>query len=162
MHTAHETCDAILARISPELRGGDDRELWALAVREVMADIGKLDQIEPVPRHLLVAFARVPGKRAGIHPDEQASLFLAWEKDRGTSEWRFAGTHPHVKRHRGFYTAAVCIPQATTRLAFTDVVVLWRPHLPWAAPQDTEMGRQRYRFRREADARWRFGGVREG
>ena len=157
-----DSARAILARLSPELRGGDDRTLWQLAVREVMADVANLDEIEPAPRHVLVAFARVPGKRAGIHPDAEASLFLAWEKDRGDAEWLFAGTHPHVKRHRGSYTAAVCIPQGTTRLAFADVVVLWRPHLPWAPPEDTEMGRQRYRFRRDGDGAWRFGGTSEG
>jgi hypothetical protein len=176
MDTAHDTCDAILARLSPELRGGDDRALWELAVRETMSDVAKLDGIDPVPRRLLVAFARVPGKRAGIHPDEQASLFLAWERDRDESEWRFVGTHPHVERRRGSYAAAVCVPQGTTRLAYVDVVVLWRPRAPWASretvprtvsygpgrcPQDTEMGRQLYRFRRDADAKWRFGGVRE-
>jgi hypothetical protein len=156
------TCDEILARLAPELRGGDDRELWALAVRAVMDDVAKLASLDPAPRHLLVAFARVPGKRAGLHPDEQASLFLAWEKERDDAAWRFAGSHPHVKRHRGSYTAAVCIPQGTTRLAFTDVVVLWRPHLPWAPPEDTEMGRATYRFRRESDSKWRFAGAREG
>jgi hypothetical protein len=161
MHTAHDACGAILARLSPELRGGDDRALWELAVREVMSDVSKFDQIDPVPRRLLVAFARVPGKRAGLHPDEQASLFLAWERGRDEPEWRFVGTHPHVERRRGSYAAAVCVPQGTTRLAYVDVVVLWRPRAPWAPPQDTEMGRQLYRFRRDADAKWRFGGVRE-
>ena len=156
-----ETSEEILARLEPELRGGDDRALWALAVRTVMADVAQFDRIDPVPRHLLIAFARVPGKRTGLHPDEQASLFLAWERDRDEPAWRFAGTHPHVKRHRGSYTAAVCVPQGTTRLAFADVVVLWRPHLPWAGPEDTEMGRQTYRFRRDGDATWRFGGARE-
>lgn len=162
MDTAADPTEPILARLSPELRGGDDRSLWELAVREAMTDVAKLESLDPAPRHLLIAFARVPGKHAGLHPDEQASLFLAWEKDRGETEWRFAGTHPHVKRHRGFYTAAVCIPQGTNRLAYVDVTVLWRPRLPWAPAQDTEMGRQTYRFRRDPDARWRFGGVREG
>ncbi|NDP42775.1 MAG: hypothetical protein GZ089_08685 [Aromatoleum sp.] len=157
-----ETSGEILARIAPELRGGDDREMWQVAVRQVLADVEKLGGLDPSPRHLLVAFARVPGKRAGLHPDEQATLFLAWERNRDDRGWRFAGTHPHVKRHRGSYTAAVCIPQGTTRLAYADVVVLWRPHLPWAPPEDTEMGRQTYRFRRDADATWRFAGVREG
>jgi hypothetical protein len=156
-----ETCDGILARLAPELRGGDDRALWEVAVRTVMSDVAKLAALDPAPRHLLVAFARVPGKRAGLHPDDQASLFMAWERDRDETAWRFVGSHPHVKRHRGSYTAAVCVPQGTTRLAYVDVVVLWRPHLPWAPPEDTEMGRQAYRFRRDGDATWRFGGVRE-
>jgi hypothetical protein len=155
------TCDEILARLAPELRGGDDRELWTLAVREVMADVAKLASLDPAPRHLLIAFARVPGKRGGLHPDEHASLFLAWEKDRDAAAWTFAGTHPHVRRQRGSYAAAVCVPQGTTRLAYVDVVVLWRPHLPWAPPEDTEMGRATYRFRRDADGKWRFGGARE-
>jgi len=161
MHTAQDVCGAILARLAPELRGGDDRALWELVVRETMSDVGKLDQIEPAPRHLLVAFARVPGKRAGLHPDEQASLFLAWERGRDEPEWRFVGTHPHVERRRGSYAASVCVPQGTTRLAYVDVVVLWRPRAPWAPPEDTEMGRQIYRFRRDADSTWRFGGARE-
>jgi hypothetical protein len=161
MHTVQESCGAILARLSPELRGGDDRALWELVVREVMTDVGKLESLEPAPRHLLVAFARVPGKRAGIHPDEQASLFLAWERDRDESEWRFAGTHPHIERRRGSYAASVCVPQGTTRLAYVDVVVLWRPRAPWAQPEDTEMGRQLYRFRRDGDSTWKFGGVRD-
>jgi hypothetical protein len=154
--------DAILALLAPELRGGDDRALWELAVREVAIDVAKLDDLDPAPRHLLVAFARVPGKRAGIHPDEQATLHLAWEKDRGEPAWRFAGEHPHVERRRGSYAATVCIPQGTTRLAYVDAVVLWRPRLPWAGPEDTEMGRQSYRFARDAAAKWRFGGMREG
>lgn len=154
-------CDEILERLSPELRGGDDRALWALAVRRVAADLDKLDGLDPSPRHLLVSFARVPGKHAGVHPDDGASMSLSWEKDRGESAWRFAGAHPRVKRHRGSYAAAVCIPQGTSRLAFVDVVVLWRPHLPWAPPTDTEMGRQSYRFTRGPDAAWRFAGVRE-
>jgi hypothetical protein len=161
MDTAQDVCDAILARLSPELRGGDDRPLWALVVREVMADVAKLERIEPAPRKLLVAFARVPGKRAGLHPDDQASLFLAWERERDESEWRFAGTHPHIERRRGTYAASVCVPQGTTRLAYADVVVLWRPRAPWAPPNDTEMGRQTYRFRRDADSTWRFAGVRD-
>jgi len=161
MDTAHATCDAILARLSPELRGGDDRALWELVVREVMTDVAKLERLEPSPRRVLLAFARVPGKRAGLHPDEHASLFLAWEKDRDEAEWRFAGTHPHVERRRGAYAASVCVPQGSTRLAYADVVVLWRPRAPWAGPEDTEMGRTSYRFRRDADSTWRFGGVRE-
>ena len=156
-----ETCDAILARLSPELRGGDDRALWELAVREFMSDVAQFDQLDPSPRRLLVAFARVRGKHAGIHPDEHASLFLAWERGRDDAGWRFVGTHPHVERRRGTYAASVCVPQGTTRLAYVDVVVLWRPRAPWAGPEDTEMGRQLYRFRRDADAKWRFGGVRE-
>ena len=161
MDTTDAASDAILARLSPELRGGDDRSLWELVVREAMADLEKLGELDPAPRHLVVAFARVPAKRAGVHPDERATLHLAWEKDRGDAAWRFAGEHPHVKRHRLSFVATVCVPQATTRLALVDVVVLWRPRLPWAPPQDTEMGRQSYRFARGPDSTWRFAGTRE-
>lgn len=161
MDTATHTADAILARLSPELRGGDDRALWQLVVRHVTADVRKLDALDPAPRHLLLAFARVPGKRAGLHPDDEASMHLAWERDHGEREWRFAGANPRVRRRRGAYAATVCVPQGTTRLAYADVVVLWRPRLPWAPPEDTEMGRQTYRFGRDGEAKWRFGGVRE-
>jgi hypothetical protein len=154
-------CEEILARLSPELRGGDDRELWALAVRRVSADLEKLGGLDPAPRHLLVSFARVPGKHAGVHPDDGASMSLSWEKDKGESAWRFAGPHPRVKSRHGSYAASVCIPQGTTRLAFVDVLVVWRPRLPWAPPQDTEIGRQSYRFTRGPDAAWRFSGLRE-
>jgi hypothetical protein len=159
--SADDAAEPILALLSPELRGGDDRVLWGLVVRAVTADLAKLDALETPPRHLLVSFARVPGKRAGIHPDEQASLRLAWEKDRGETAWRFVGDSPHVKSRRGSYAASVCVPQGTTRLAYVEVVVLWRPHLPWAAPTETEMGRQAYRFQRDPDSTWRFLGQRE-
>ncbi len=159
--TTDDVRAAILAKLAPEYRGGDDPALWELVVRETMNDVAKLDALEPAPRRLLVAFARVPGKRAGIHPDEHASLFVAWEKERDERSWRFVGTHPHVERRRGSFAASVCVPQGTTRLAYVDVVALWRPRAPWAPPEDTEMGRQVYRFRREADATWRFGGVRD-
>jgi hypothetical protein len=151
--------DAVLARLSAELRGGDDRELWELVVRRVTADLAHLDALEPAPRHLLVTFSRVPGKRAPSHPDEQASLAVSWERDRG-APWTAVGGHPHVKSRRGSYSASVCVPQGTNRLAFVDVLVLWRPRLPWAPPQDTEIGRQTYRFRRDADSHWHFAGVR--
>lgn len=160
MDTATSASDAILARLSPELRGGDDRALWDLVVRHVTADVARLDALDPAPRHLLLAFARVPGKHAGLHPDEHASMHLAWERDHGEPAWRFAGANPRVRRRRGSYTATVCVPQGTTRLAYADVVVLWRPRLPWAPPEDTEMGRQTYRFGRDGEARWRFGGDR--
>jgi hypothetical protein len=88
-------------------------------------------------------------------------MHLAWERDHGEPEWRFAGAHPRVRRRRGAYTATVCVPQGTTRLAYADVVVLWRPHLPWAPFEDTEMGRQTYRFTRDPKSKWWFGGVRE-
>jgi hypothetical protein len=149
-----------LAELAGELRGGDDRELWELVVRRVVDDFAKLDALEPAPRRLLVAFARVPGTKGALHPDEHASMHLAWEKDRG-ADWRFAGPNPHWKRRRGAYAATVCVPQGTTRLAWIDVVVLWRPRPPWAGPEQTEMGRQSYRFHRDVDARWRFGGARE-
>lgn len=154
--------DEMLLRLSPELRGGDDRTLWELAVRHVAHDLATLDAaLDTPPRHLLLALARVPGKRAGIHPDEQASLHFAWERDRGETKWSFAGAYPHRERRRGAYAATVCVPQGTTRLAYVDIVVLWRPRLPWAPPEDTEMGRQLFRFRRDAGARWRFAGTRE-
>lgn len=162
MRVTDDTSGAILARLSPELRGGDDRELWEHVVRGVMADLAKLASLDPAPRHLFVTFARVPGKRAGLHPDEHASLRLTWERDRGEPAWRFAGENPHIKRQRGSYWATVCVPQGTNRLAYADVLILWRPRLPWAGPEATEMGRQSYRFRREGDMKWRFGGVQEG
>jgi hypothetical protein len=157
----NEVAEAFLARLGPELRGGDDRTLWELVARQVAADLAALELLEPAPRHLLVSFARVPGKRAGLHPDEQASLSLSWEKDRGEREWRFVGGHPHWKSRRGAFAASVCVPQGTNRLAYADVLVLWRPHLPWAPPQDTEIGRRVHRFRRDADSNWRHGGSRE-
>lgn len=149
-----------LARLAPELRGGDDPALWELAVRRVLEDVAKLPRLEPAPRHLLLTFARVPAKHAGPHPDDGASMSLSWEKDRDDDAWRFAGAHPRVRSRRGSYSATVCVPQGSMRLAFADVVVLWRPRLPWAPPQDTEMGRQVYRFTRTPDAAWRFAGVR--
>ncbi len=154
METATSTADAILAQLSPELRDGDDRALWQLVVRHVTSDVARLDALDPAPRHLLLAFARVPVKHAGLHPDEHASMHLAWERDHGAREWRFAGAHPRVRRRRGAYAATVCVPQGTTRLAYADVVVLWRPRLPWAPPEDTEMGRQTYRFGRRPDHTW--------
>jgi hypothetical protein len=151
----------VLERLAPELRGGDDATLWALVVRHVVGDLAKLDALDPAPRHLLVTFARVPGRHAGPHPDDAASMSLSWEKDRDDAEWRFAGEHPRVRSRRGAYAATVCVPQGTNRLAFADVLVLWRPRLPWAPPQETEIGRQSYRFLRNADASWRFAGARE-
>jgi hypothetical protein len=156
------TGDPIFERLRAEFHGGDDAELWALAARLVAADVVKLDAgLEPAPRHVLLTFARVRRERAGIHPDAHATFALSWGRARGGS-WQFVGEHPHVKRHRGSYWATVCLPAGTARLAFVDAVVLWRPHLPWAPPTDTEMGRQSYRFRREPDGRWKFLGARDG
>ena len=66
-----------------------------------------------------------------------------------------------MRSRRGGYTVTVCIPAGTVRLGSVDALVLWRPRLPWAPPEDREVGRQKYRFRRDPEGRWKFFGVRE-
>jgi hypothetical protein len=82
------------------------------------------------PRRVTLTFARVPRERAGADPDDHATLSLPSERERGDAEWRFVGEHPHLKRHRGTYSATICLPAGTTRLAYVEAVVLWRPHRP--------------------------------
>ncbi len=150
--------DPMYARLREEFHGGDDEELWALAARRAAADVERLFDAERSPRHVLLTIARVRGKNPGLHPDDHATFQLSWERSRGDAGWTFVGAHPRVQRRRGSYTATLCIPAGTVRLAYLDLVVLWRPRLPWAGPEDTEMGRQVYRFRREPDSTWRLLG----
>jgi len=144
-------------RLDPELRGGDDRDLWFDVAARVAADVVALDAGPATPpRHVLLALARVPRHRAGVHPDERATLHLAWERSRGDAAWTFAGARPRVRSRHGSYTATVCIPAGTAGLAWVDAVVLWRPRLPWAPPEDHETGRETYRYLRGPDGSWRY------
>jgi hypothetical protein len=144
--------EAIFERLKDGLNGGDDLELWWLAAKHATTDVAALD---PSPRRVTLTFARVPRENSGAHPDDRATFSLSWEREKGSSDWRFVGEHPHLKRHRGTYSATICLPAGTTRLASVDAVMLWRPHRPWAPPTDTEIGRQIYRFRRDPESRWR-------
>jgi len=148
-----------LDRLDPELRAGDDRDLWADAVLRVAADVEALDRrIETPPRHVVLTVARVRRHRPGTHPDDHATMHLAWERDRGESGWRFAGESVRVRRRRGSFTATLCLPAGTVSLAYVEALVLWRPHLPWALPSEHETGREVYRYRRDSEGRWAFLG----
>lgn len=150
------------SRLEPELRAGDDRSLWRDVLCRVADDVAKLDRtLETPPRHVLLSAVRIRGGRPGAHPDDRPTLRLAWERDRGDETWSFAGPNPRTRSRHGAYTATVCLPGGTTGLAWVEAVVLWRPHLPWAPPEDHETGRQSYRYRREADGSWCFLGVHE-
>lgn len=158
----HRTLDGIEEQFDRELRGGDDRTLWEDLAPRVASDVAALDRrLESPPRHVTLSLARVPRHRGGVHPDEQATLHLAWERDRDGDRWRFAGAHPRVRSRHGWYTATVCLPAGTAGLAWVEALVLWRPRLPWAPPEDHETGRQTYRYRRDADGSWRFVGVKD-
>lgn len=152
----------LAARLDEELRGGDDRRLWEDVAARAASDAAALDAGLPTPpRHVTLVLARVPRRPAGPHPDEEATVRLAWERGRDEPAWRFAGEHPHVRRRRGAYSATVCVPVGTNGLAWVDVLVLWRPRLPWAPPEDHETGRMAYRYRRKADGSCGFLGTRE-
>jgi hypothetical protein len=111
---------------------------------------------------VLLAVVRMRSGKPGAHPDDHPTLHLCWERDRGDPEWRFAGENPRTRSRHGGFTATICIPAGTNALGWVEAVVVWRPHLPWATPDDHETGRQSYRYRREADGNWNFLGVREG
>jgi hypothetical protein len=148
--------------LAPELRGGDDPALWRDALCRVAEDVAGLDRdLETPPRHVLLSIVRIRGGKPGAHPDDRPTLRLAWERDRGDSGWRFAGAHPRTRSRHGSYTATLCLPAGTNALAWVEAVVLWRPHVPWAAPEDHETGRQAYRYRREAGGSWSFLGIHE-
>jgi hypothetical protein len=168
--------DGLAARFDDELRAGDDRALWEDVAARVADDAAGLDvRLESPPRHVTLALVRMRRRGAGVHADDDVTLRLAWERDRGAGTWTFAGARPHLRRRHGFYSATACLPAGTTGLAWVDVAVLWRPRAPWAlqaAPDprdrrpgggrgDHETGRQTYRYRREADGSWRFVGVHE-
>ena len=157
--------EGLAARFDDELRAGDDRALWEDVAARVAEDVAGLEaRLESPPRHVTLALVRMRRRNAGVHPDDDVTLRLAWERDRGSDAWAFAGSQVHVRSRRGHYTVTACLPAGTTGLAWVDVLVLWRPHLPRgasAAGEDHETGRQTYRYRREADGRWRFVGVHE-
>lgn len=151
-----------LDRLAPELRAGDDRDLWTDAVLRVVSDVEALDaRTETPPRHVVLTVARVRRHRPGTHPDDHATMQLAWERDRGDAEWRFAGEHARIRRRRGSFTAALCLPAGTVSLAYVEALVLWRPHLPGAPPSEHETGREVYRYRRTSEGRWAFLGTTE-
>ena len=146
-------------RLAPELRAGDDADLWSDAALRVAADVASLDAaLETPPRHVLLTLARVRRRRAGVHPDDHATMQLSWERDRGDPAWRAADEHAKVRRRKGSFTATLCLPAGTVSLAFVDALVLWRPHLPGEQASEHETGREVYRYRRDSDGRWRFLG----
>jgi hypothetical protein len=159
-------------RLVPELRGGDDRDLWTDAATRLAEEIAAFDTtLASPPRHVVLTLAKTRKHRPGIHPDQHAAFTLAWERDRGDAEWRFAGERAHVKRRRGVFDATLCLPAGTAQLAWHDALVLWRPTLPWAPQHDEgrdehapavhhETGREYLRYRRDAQARWVFLGTR--
>ena len=159
--------DGLAALFDDELRGGDDRALWEDVAARVAGDVAALDRLpEAPPRHVTLVLARVrrarDRARPGAHPDDHATLHLAWERDRGDATFRFAGRHPHVRSRHGAYSATVCVPAGTNRPAWVEALVLWRPRRPWGPPEDHETGRQTYRYRRESDGSWRFLGTEDG
>jgi len=156
-------------RLVPELRGGDDRELWLDAATRLADQIAAFDGTLPSPpRHVVLNLAKTRKHRPGIHPDQHAAFTLAWERDRGDPSWRFAGETARIQRRRGVYSATLCLPAGTAQLAWHDVLVLWRPTLPVAPQRDDddgpavlhETGREFLRYRRDAQSRWVFLGTR--
>jgi hypothetical protein len=111
--------------------------------------------------HVVLSVVRVRWHCLGTHPDAHATLHLSWERDRGDPAWRFLGEHPHLRRKHGSFSATLCLPAGTAGLAWVEALVLWRPHLPGAPPSEHETGREVYRYRRDADGRWRFVGLSE-
>lgn len=152
----------VIRRLLEEARGGDDEEFWLLAVARVEHDVAKLMDLPHSPRRLLLRICRVPSKTTEVHADDAASFRLCWLRDRRSEGWEFAGASPRFPRKRGSYSATVCLPAGSRRLAVATVTVLWRPRRPWAEPEDTEIGRQFYDFARDADGEWRHRSVREG
>lgn len=169
-------------RFDEELRAGDDRPLWEEVAVRAAEDAAGLDlRLETPPRQVTLFLARMRRHRGGVHPDHGATVQMAWVRQRGEAVWTYAGLRPHVRSRRGCFTASVCVPAGTVGLAWVEVVVLWRPHAPWAAQGaadgaahgadrgggrgatrgDHETGRQTYRYRREADGSWCFLGVRD-
>lgn len=150
----------VIRRLLDELGGGDDPELWLLAVARIETDVAALMGVPHPPRRLLLRVCRVPSRTSEVHPDSAAHFRLCWTRDRKSDGWTFAGASPRYPRKRGSYSATVCVPSGTRRLAVATVTVLWRPRYPWAEPEDTEIGRQFYDFARDHDGDWHHRGTR--
>lgn len=148
---------AVAGALATRLRRGDDETLWRLVVDQALADV---DEAAGDPDHgirrLVLVFACVPARAPDLHPDDAAHWQAHFTRERHGDVWTEEPGHPRFQRRRGHYRATVCVPAGSARLALAEVTVLWRPRLPWAPPQDTEMGRVEYLFTRDPDSTWRF------